>query len=187
MNKNNPAQEAAEKPEMRKSMYRVFIRASIDKVWSELIRTDRPLPFFFNGQYDTPGLAKGAPFAMRTPDGKYTMVVGDVLEFDPPYRFAHTFKFTTEDDAPCVVSYQLEEVEGGTEFTLISEHVDTEQVSKTEKSMQSGAKFICENLKALVETGRPTFMGRVILFMIGLTQPLTPKKARSEYWEVKKH
>ena len=108
--------------EVRTSMYRVVIRASIDTVWSELIRTDRPLPFFFGGQYDTPGLKPGAPFAMRTPDGKFTLAMGEVIEFDPPHRYAHTFRFTTSDDPVSVVRYVLKEVEGGTEFTLINEH-----------------------------------------------------------------
>ena len=167
---------------MRKSIYRVFINASIDKVWAELINTDSPRKFFFNGQCDTPGLAVGAPMAMRTPDGQYTSVIGQVTEFDPPYRYAHTFKFTHLDDAIGKVTYELVEKSGGTEFTLISENPDTAEVSKTEKSMQSGAKFICENLKALVENGKPTFGGRMILGIIALTQGLSPKSACSEHW-----
>ncbi|MDM7859583.1 SRPBCC domain-containing protein [Alteromonas sp. ASW11-36] len=168
--------------EMRKSIYKVFINASIDKVWSEIVNTDSPRQFFFNGQCDTPGLAVGAPMAMRTPDGKYTSVVGEVTEFDPPNRYAHTFKFTHLEDALGKVTYNLEAKHGGTEFTLISENPATAEVSKTEKSMQSGSKFICENLKALVETGKPTFSGRLILGIIKLTQGLSPKSAASENW-----
>jgi uncharacterized protein YndB with AHSA1/START domain len=168
--------------EARTSMYRVTIRASIDKVWSELIRTDRPLPFFFGGRYDTPGLAAGAPFAMRTPDGKYTMMMGEVIEFEPPHRYAHSFRFTTSDDPVSIVRYILREVEGGTEFTLISEHAASDPVSKSEKQMAQGAKFICENLKAVVETGKATFGGQMMLFMFSLMAPMTPKTARSEHW-----
>ena len=111
-------------------MYRVVIKAPIDTVWSELVRTDRPLPFFFGGQYDTPGLEKGAPFAMRTPDGKYTMVMGEVIEFEPPHRYAHTFRFTTSDDPVSVVRYELKEVAEGTEFTLINEHKASSSASR---------------------------------------------------------
>lgn len=168
--------------EVRTSMYRVTIRASIDKVWSELIRTDRPLPFFFGGQYDTPGFAVGAPFAMRTPDGKYTMVMGEVIEFEPPHRYAHTFRFTTSEDPVSIVRYVLKEVEGGTQFTLISEHAASDPVSKSEKQMAQGAKFICENLKSVVETGKATFGGQAMLFMFSLMAPMTPKAARSENW-----
>lgn len=174
------------KIKMRQSIYKVFINASIDKVWSEIVNTDSPRQFFFNGQCDTPGLATGAPMAMRTPDGKYTSVIGEVTEFDPPYRYAHTFKFTTMDDAIGKVVYELKEVNGGTEFTLISENPDLPEVSKTEKTMQDGSKFICENLKALVETGKPTFSGRMILMIIKLTAGLTPKAALSENWTFEK-
>lgn len=171
---------------MRQSMYKVFINASIDKVWSEIVNTDSPRQFFFNSQCDTPGLQVGAPMAMRTPDGKYTSVVGEVIEFNPPYRYAHTFKFTHLDDALCKVIYDLKEVNGGTEFTLISENPDTADVSKTEKSMQGGNKFICENLKAIVETGKATFSGRMILTIIKLTQGFSPKVALSENWTFEK-
>jgi len=170
------------KTKMRQSTSKIFINASIDKVWSEIVNTDSPRLFFFNSQCDTPGLEVGAPMAMRTPDGKYTSVIGEITEFNPPYRYAHTFKFTHLDDAIGRVVYDLKEVNGGTEFTLISENPDVATVSKTEKSMQDGGKFICENLKALIETGKPTFSGRLILTIIKLTQGLSPKTTRSENW-----
>jgi uncharacterized protein YndB with AHSA1/START domain len=178
----NTAVETRPASDLRTSMYRVVIKAPIDTVWSELVRTDRPLPFFFGGQYDTPGLEKGAPFAMRTPDGKYTMVMGEVIEFDPPHRYAHTFRFTTSDDPVSVVRYELKEVAEGTEFTLINEHNSSDPVSKSEKQMAQGAEFICENLKAVVETGKATFGGRMMLFMFSLMAPMTPKVAKSENW-----
>ncbi|WP_291844620.1 SRPBCC domain-containing protein [Maricaulis sp.] len=172
--------------EIRTSMYRVVIRATIDQVWSELIRTDRPLPFFFNGQYDTPGLAEGAAFAMRTPDGRHTLVMGKVIEFEPPHRYAHTFRFTTSDDPVSIVRYVLKAIEGGVEFTLINEHAASDPVSKSEKQMAQGAKFICENLKALVETGKATTGGRMMLFMFSLMAPITPKSALTENWPLER-
>jgi uncharacterized protein YndB with AHSA1/START domain len=117
---------------------------------------------------------------MRSKDGKYTSVVGEVLEFEPPYRYSHTFKFTNLDDPPCVVRYILKEIDGGTEFTLINENVPAG--TKTEKYMTQGGTFITENLKAIVETGKPTTGGRFALFMMGLFAPFTPKKCRSENW-----
>jgi uncharacterized protein YndB with AHSA1/START domain len=160
--------------------FRVVIRAPIHKVWAELTRCDSTLPFFFNSRCATPGLEPGAPIRMRSKDGKYTSVVGDVLEFAPPHRYAHTFKFTNLDEPACVVRYRLREVDGGTEFTLINENVPAG--SKTGKYMTSGAHFITKNLKALVETGKPTPGGRVALFMMGLVAPFTPAKCRSENW-----
>jgi hypothetical protein len=39
-----------------------------------------------------------------------------------------------------------------------------------------------DNLKAIVETGRPTPGGRFALLMMKLAQPFTPAAARSENW-----
>lgn len=163
-----------------KSVFRVVIRAPIDRVWAELTRTDELLPFFFNSVCDTTGLQKEAPVRMRSKDGKYTAVVGEVLVFEPPHRYSHTFKFTSMDDPPCVVHYILKEIDEGTEFTLINEGMPAG--SKTEKYMTQGGAFITQNLKAVVETGKPTASGRFALFMMGLMAPFTPKKCRSENW-----
>ncbi len=168
--------------EPTKSIYKILIHAPIDKVWSELVRTNSPRPFFFGSVCKTPGaeLNVGAPFRMESPNGKYASVVGEVLEFQPPHRYAHTFKFTNLEDPPCRVTYELKEVAGGTEFTLISEGFVPG--SKTQKSMESGGKFIAENFKAYMETGRATFGGRMILGMISLMTPFSPAKCKIENW-----
>ena len=165
-----------------KSIYKVIINAPIDKIWSELIRVNSPRPFFFGGVCNTPDniLQLGTPFRMDSPNGKYASVVGKVIEFDPPYRYSHSFKFTSYDDPPCKVTYILKEVEGGVEFTLISENFVIG--SKTQGSMESGGKFIVDNLKSLVENGKPTFGGRVILTIIALMTPFTPSKCQIEHW-----
>lgn len=168
----------------RKDYFRITINAPIQKVWAELTRTDSVLPFFFNSKCRTPGLAPGAPIRMVSKDDKYTSVVGEVIEFEPPHRYAHTFKFTNMDDPACVVRYLLKEVEGGTEFTLINENVPAG--TRSEKYMTSGGDFITRNLKALVETGRPTAGGRFALVMIGLFAAFTPKRCRSENWPMDK-
>ena len=164
----------------KRSVFRVHIRAPIHKVWAELTRTDSVLPFFFNGTCRTPGLAPGAPIRIVTKDDKFTSVVGEVIEFEPPYRYAHSFKFTNLDDPPCVVRYELRETDEGTEFTLINENMP--EGTKTEKYMTQGGEFITSNLKALIETGKPTASGRFALFMMGLFAPFTPKVSRSENW-----
>lgn len=166
--------------EPRRDYFRVVIRAPIHKVWAELTRPDSTLPFFFNGTLKTPGLALGAPIRMVSKNGKYTSVVGDVIEFEPPFRYAHTFKFTSLDEPPCIVRYELKEIDEGTEFTLINEGVVPG--SKSEKYMTSGGTFITNNLKSFVEIGKATVSGRMMLAMIKLFAPFTPKRCRSEHW-----
>lgn len=164
----------------QKHISRIIINAPIDTVWSELIRTDRPKPYFFGSVCHTPGLEEGAPIRMQSPNGKYVSVAGTVTVFEPPYKYGHTFKFTNMDDPPCHVTYVLKEVPEGTEFSLITE--GTVPGSKTEKSMLQGGEFITKNLKSVVEFGKPTFGGKVILTLISMMTPFTPKICKTENW-----
>ena len=106
-----------------KSIHRTQIDAPIETVWSILVATDKPLPFFFGSICDTiDGLKPGAKMRMVHPNRKIAMVVGEVLAFEPPHRYSHTFKMTNLDDDPCIVTYELRENDGGTEFDLIIEN-----------------------------------------------------------------
>ncbi|MEM6558001.1 MAG: SRPBCC domain-containing protein, partial [Pseudomonadota bacterium] len=106
-----------------KSIHRTFIEAPIETVWSILVATDKPLPFFFGSICDTrDGLKPGVKMRMVHPNRKIAMVVGDVLAFEPPRLYSHTFKMTNLTDAPCKVTYELREKDGGTEFDLIIEN-----------------------------------------------------------------
>ncbi|MBB35506.1 MAG: hypothetical protein CME88_04115 [Hirschia sp.] len=165
-----------------KAVYRVVIQASLEAVWSTLVKTDEVLPFFFGSVCDTGGqaIAPGRPIRMVTPNGKFAAVVGEVLEFSPPHRYVHSFKMTHLDDVPCVVAYELEETPEGVVFTLTTTNVPAG--TKTQKSMAQGGPFITDNLKALVETGKPAFSGRMVVMMAPLTGLMTPAQCRIENW-----
>lgn len=168
-----------------KAIYKVIINAPIETVWAELVKTDEVLPFFFGAVCKTTGdLEIGAPIAMQTKSGKFRSVVGKVLEFSPPYRYSHTFKFTGYHDAPCTVTYDLKEVEGGVEFSLTTTNVPVG--TKTEKGMAQGGDFIVKTFKSVVETGKPTLGGQMMLAMMGLFEPLTPKACLSSNWTFEK-
>jgi uncharacterized protein YndB with AHSA1/START domain len=164
-----------------RSVAQVEINAPIQRVWDALTKEGEPLPFFFGSVMHTPRLQPGSPIRMRTPDAKYTGVVGDILEVEPPRRFAHTFRFTHLDEPPCKVIYELEELAPDrTRFTLITE--DITPGTKTAKSMKQGEAFITKSLKGLLENGRPPFGPRLILGMIALMRFATPARCRSEHW-----
>lgn len=164
-----------------RAVYQVFIAAPIRVVWDTLVKTDEALPFFFGAVCDTEdGLKPGKPMRMITPDRKFASVVGEVLDFSPPHRYAHTMEFTRYDDGPVTVIYELTETDGGTDFRLITENVPAG--TKTEKSMVPGGTFITENLKALVETGRPKFSGRMVMMLGPLMGMMTPRRCRIENW-----
>ena len=167
-----------------KQIFKVVINAPIDRVWSELVNETEPRPFFWNSNWDTPALEPGNPYRVTSNGGKTVAVIGRVLEMDPPNKLVTTFRLTQLDDPPCQVTYTLKEVAGGTEFCLISEKVLAG--SKSEKSMADGSRFIVENLKAYVETGKVTFGARIMLGMFSLMAPLTPKSMHANKWPLDK-
>ncbi len=166
--------------ETTKLVNRIVINAPIQKVWDTLTQSGELQPFFFNSVLHTTSLAPGAPVRMRSPDGRYTGVVGEVLELDPPFRYSMTFKFTNFDDPVCKVTHILKEVEGGTEYTLISEEIT--KGTKTEKQMAQGGPFIVKTLKGVAETGKPPIGSRMLLLLIGCFAMFTPKVCLSENW-----
>ena len=168
------------KPGTTTQVSQVIIKAPIQKVWDTLTKQGEVLPFFFGSVMHTTRFAPGAPIRMRTPSGKYTGVVGDVLEIDPPHKYSMTFKFTNYEDAVCKIIHELREVEGGTEYTLTAEAVPVG--TRTEKSMAQGGKIITSTLKSCVETGKPTFMARFIMVMGKLFEFTSPKQSLSVNW-----
>lgn len=167
-----------------KFISKIFIRGSIDDVWREITKTDEPQGAMFGMQMHTDGLKLGGQIRMRTTNGRYTGVVGEILELDPPYRYAHTFRFTQYDDAACTIRYELAEVDGGVEFTLSAEDVPVD--TKTAKQLKSGGGFICKNLKHIVERGSPTLLARIVYRVFRLLEFTSPKSTRSEHWPLGK-
>ena len=167
-----------------KQVYRVLINAPIETVWSELVDTTKPRPFFWNASWDTPALAAGSPYRMTSNDARAVAVIGRILEMDPPHRLVTTFRLTALPDPPSKVTYLLEAKEGGTEFSLITEQVLAG--SSSEKSMASGSRFIVDNFKAYIETGKVTFGARITLALYSLLAPLVPKPMRAENWPLDK-
>ena len=163
-----------------RGVYKVVIKAPIETVWSELVNTTSPRPFFWNSSWDARDMAAGNAYRMLSSDRKVVAVVGEILEMDPPNRMVTTFRLTQLDDPASKVTYTLKEVDDGTEFTLITENVLAG--SKSEKSMASGSEFIVRNFKAYVETGKATFSARMMLATMKLMAPLAPKSMSADKW-----
>jgi len=163
-----------------RAIYKVLVKAPIETVWSELIKTTSPRPFFWNSSWDAKDMAPGNAYRMVSNNGKTVAVVGEILEMEPPHRLVHSFRLTTLEDPASTVTYTLKETADGTEFCLITENIIID--SKSEKSMADGAKFIVENFKAYVETGKVTFGARMMLAMFRIMAPFTPKSMSSENW-----
>lgn len=167
-----------------KAIYKVIIEAPIQTVWSELVKTTAPRPFFWNSSWDTQAMAPGNAYRMVSNGGKTVAVVGEILEMDPPHRLVHSFRLTALDDPASLVTYTLRETAGGTEFCLVTENVVAG--SKSEKSMADGSQFIVRNFKAYVETGKVTFGARLMLAMFAVMAPFTPKAMHADNWPLQR-
>jgi uncharacterized protein YndB with AHSA1/START domain len=167
-------------PKTERAVFRVFIRGSVDAVWREITKTDALQGCMFNMRLVTPGLAPGAPMQMQTASGKYVGIVGEVLEYDPPRKYSHTFRFTQFDDPPCIVTFELKPVTNGVEFTMTLDNLPPG--TKTTKQMVSGGRMITSALKAIIETGRPNLGVRILYGLFGLLEGRTPERCKTEHW-----
>jgi uncharacterized protein YndB with AHSA1/START domain len=162
-------------------VFRIIVNADIQRVWHELTKTGEAQGAVFNAFLHTRGgLVPGAAMQMKTGSGKRTLVVGEIVECDPPHRFVHTHRFTQYDDPVCQVAYELEPVAGGVEVTLRVSGVA--EGSKTAKDMAGGGTMIVNTLKAICETGRPAFGTRAMYWMFKHMEFVLPAKTNSEHW-----
>jgi uncharacterized protein YndB with AHSA1/START domain len=162
------------------AVFRITIAADIHRVWRELTKTDEAQGAIFNAWLHTRGLVPGAAMQMRTGTGKHVLVVGEVVELDPPHRFVHTHRFTQYDDPVCRVAYELKEVKGGVEVTL--RVIGMPAGTRTAKSMQQGGTAILAALKAIAETGRPPLGTRLMYRMFDWLEFVLPARTRAEHW-----
>ena len=164
-----------------KSINSTFINAPIETVWSTLVATDKALPFFFGSICQTKkGLKPGAKMRMVHPNGKLAMIVGEVLAFEPPNRYSHTFQMTNIDEPPCTVTYELRKKDGGTEFDLIIDNAI--EGSKLLKEMKGAQGFIASNLKSIAETDKPAFTGKMVTLLSPVMAWIAKPQQKIENW-----
>lgn len=166
--------------ETTKAVFRVVINGSIDAVWRELTKQGEPQAAVFNCWLHARTLAPGNRMQMRTGSGKYAMVVGEITDFTPPTRFAHTFRFTQYDDPECEVIYELKQLPGGVECKLIVDRLPVG--SRTAKDMQGGGAMITGTLKSIVESGRPPLKIRLMYWMFSAMEFVLPKQSAVKHW-----
>jgi hypothetical protein len=166
------------------AVFRIFIRADIQRVWRELTKQGEAQGAVFNAWLHSAGaLGVGVPMQMRTSTGRHVIVDGMVEVFEPPNRFVHTHRFTQFDDPVCRVSYELKPVGGGVEVTL--RVLGLPSGTPTAKSMAGGGTRILATLKAICETGQPTVGTRLMYWVFDHMEFVLPARTKSEHWPLK--
>lgn len=166
--------------ETNRLVSKIVINGSLETIWRELTKSDEPQAAVFNAWLHAQALIPGASLQMRTADGRHVLVIGKVVAFEPPHRFAHTFRFTQYDDPECTVTYQLVQLNNGVEVSLIVDNLPVG--SRTAKEMTSGSTMILTTLKAVVETGRPALGIRIMYALFSKLGFILPKRTRVEHW-----
>jgi uncharacterized protein YndB with AHSA1/START domain len=169
---------------MADAVFRIHINADIQRVWREITKTGEAQGAVFNAWLHTTGFAPGEAMQMRTGSGRNVMVVGEIVEWNPPHCFAHTHRFTQHDDAPCQVRYELKSVGTGVEVTMKLSGLP--EGTKTAKEMNSGAPSILGTLKDICETGRPRLGMRLMYTLFKYMEFVLPARCRSENWPLAK-
>jgi uncharacterized protein YndB with AHSA1/START domain len=163
------------------AVFRIFIKADIQRVWRELTKQGEAQGAIFNAWlHSTGALQAGMPIQMRTGTGKHVIVDGSVELFEPPHRFVHTHRFTQFDDPVCRVSYELKPVGEGVEVTL--RVIGLPSGTPTAKSMSSGGTRILATLKAICESGRPSVGTRLMYWMFDRLEFVLPARTKAEHW-----
>lgn len=164
---------------------KIVIAGSQEAIWRELTKQGEPQAAVFNAWLHAQSLEPGRHMQMRTGSGGKVIVVGEVLEFDPPNRFAHTFRFTEYDDPPCTVIYELRPVEGGIQVSLIVENLPLG--TRSARSMDSGSRSILNTLKRVVETGRPALGTRLMYALFDRMEFVLPARCDAVHWPLEEN
>lgn len=134
----------------RELLHTIVIKAPVAAVWSEITRLGGRQRAMMDTILDST-LEPGAPLYYKSPDGKRVFIVGRVVTVEPPHRLSHTQQLTLRDDPPTLVTWLLEEVDGGTRVTL--RHTGWPEQTKDLHKVDSTWAMILPELKRLVETG----------------------------------
>jgi uncharacterized protein YndB with AHSA1/START domain len=134
-------------------VYSVFIKATPEQVWEAITKPEFTSKYLYGTHVDI------SPERFRSLDGDgKELVVGEMLEIDPPKRLVHGWRAlydpdtATEDESR--VTWELEPQDGGvTKLTVV--HDRLEASPKTAESVAGGWSYVLSGLKTLLETGTP--------------------------------
>jgi len=166
-----PEEKANEKLEDR--VLSIDIDVPREKVWDEITKTGSLQRAMMNTVLESK-LVPGAKLRYYSPDKKRVFVVGEVVEVTPPKRFKHTYMFTTRQEEPTMVTWELEEIPTGCRVTLTHGGFETQE--KTHKEVVGGWRLILDAMKGELESGELPFKVRCMYGLMGAMMFMQPKQ-----------
>lgn len=138
------------KPEF---VYVIYIQAPKQKVW-DAITTGEHTKYFWK-RFVRSEWKQGARVEFMYPDDQTKLSHdGEIIEIDAPNRLVMTFDLKPEgfDEPASRVTYELDEHETGTKFTVIHENFPPD--SKVLPGISNGWPRILSNMKTYIESGK---------------------------------
>lgn len=136
-------------------VYVTYIRASEDKVWEALTSPELNRKFWF-GYHQDSTWEVGSPWRAINPKGEVADT-GQVLEFDPPRRYAVTWRNEGEPaltaEGHTTATFVLEAVAGGLTKLTVTHQID-HAASEMIERVSTGWPKVLSGLKSLLETGQ---------------------------------
>lgn len=157
----------------------IHIDVPRQRVWDEITKTGRVQRSLYNTVLESE-LRPGARLRYVSPNGKRVFIVGEVVEVDPPRRFAHTYWFTMwKGGGPTLVTWELTEEADGCRVTVT--HSGWTAEHEAAEKTGAGWREILGLLKAELETGSLPLKTRLMYAVMGWFMFAMPKTTTREH------
>ncbi len=136
--------------------YEVYIRASLDDVWSAITDGKKTAQYFYGSPVRS-DLRTGGDFLYMTPDGKDRMVEANIFAIEPKRRlildeYRMLYAPAVAADKPSRETWEVTPM--GEICKVVVVHDQLTPNGPTYKDVASGIPLIVSSMKSLLETGK---------------------------------
>jgi len=134
------------------SKYQTIIKAPVDKVWEALTNPEMVKQYFFGSNQETDWNVGSKILWTGEYEGTTYIDKGVVLDYSPNEKLSYSYlsSWIVLDDMPenyLLVSYEVKEIDGGTELTITQSNYDEEKAKHSAENWE----VVIDGLKKLIE------------------------------------